>query len=544
MNPKLTLPYYFNKSVRQHHNYDALGYAGEKPKTYKEVENEVYSLIAYLEKLGIKQNDKIAIISPSRPSWGVSYFAITFMGAVAVPILPDFSKKEIQNILDHSEAKAVFVSPNLRDKIDVANHPGLILISIEDFSALHGEYEVTYKEGETPENEYDVHEDDLASIIYTSGTTGKSKGVMLTHKNIVYTAVKTTKIQGVKPGDRMLSILPMAHTYENTLGFILPMFFGATVYYLSKAPTPAVLLPALKKVQPTLMLAVPLIIEKIYRNKILPNFRKNAFTRFLYSIPFVRKKLNLVAGKKLRETFGGELKFFGIGGAKLDKTVEKFLREAKFPYAIGYGLTETSPLLAGCNADNTLLQSTGKALEGVQLKINNPDKITGEGEIWAKGANVMKGYYKSPELTKEVLTDDGWFKTGDLGVFDKNNNLFIKGRLKNMIVGDTGENIYPEEIESVINNFKHVVESLVVEKKGKLVAMVHVNREEIEQKYREFKGEVTSYFDSKVDELKDELHNYINSHVSRFARIQNIFIRNEPFEKTPTHKIKRYLYNK
>jgi len=292
------------------------------------------------------------------------------------------------------------------------------------------------------------------------------------------------------------------------------------------------------------MLSVPMVIEKIYRNKILPGLTGKKHMRMLYGIPPIRKKLNRIAGKKLYETFGGRLKFFGIGGAKLDPKVEKFLQEARFPYAIGYGLTETSPLLAGTNAKNTRLQSTGPAMKGVELKIHNPDPTTGEGEVWARGDNVMMGYYKDPEKTREVLTEDGWFKTGDLGVFDKNDFLFIKGRLKNMIVGENGENIYPEEIESEINNFHHVVESLVVREKGKLVAMVHFNRDEIVQKYHELREEVHQYAEEKIEDLSKELREYINSRVNRFSRIQHVLVQYEPFEKTATQKIKRYLYNR
>ena len=544
MKIKYTLPALFQDSVSRHQDQKALGFVGQKMLTYKEMNENVYSLTAYLEKLGIKKGDKVAILSSSIPNWGIAYLAIVSMGAVAVPILPDFSENEVKNILDHSEANLIFLSDKQRHKVDFSQLDRLQhILRMEDFSSVDSETDVRYEAGEKPETIWEVHEEDLASVIYTSGTTGKSKGVMLTHKNIAYTAVKTQKIQQVTPEDRMLSILPLSHTYENTLGFILPLICGASVYYLRKPPTPAVLLPALKEVQPTLMLSVPLVIEKIYRNRILPVFHKNRTIKFLYQIPPVRKLLNRAAGKKLMDTFGGELKFFGIGGAKLDRKVEKFLREAKFPYAIGYGLTETSPLLAGCNAENTKLQSTGKVLEGVQLKINNPDLQSGEGEIWAKGPNVMKGYYKEPELTREVFSDDGWFKTGDLGVFDNNNNLYIRGRLKNMIVGDSGENIYPEDIESVINNFRHVVESIVIQKKGKLVALVHLNRDEIEQRYKSLKGDFTNYLENKVEELRAELHTYINAHVNRFSQVQHVLIQNQPFEKTPTHKIKRFLYH-
>jgi len=265
--------------------------------------------------------------------------------------------------------------------------------------------------------------------------------------------------------------------------------------------------------------------------------------RLAIRIPFLRKKLNLVAGKKLMDTFGGELRFFGIGGAKLNKTVEKFLIEAKFPYAIGYGLTETSPLLAGVNPEQVRLQSTGPAIEGIELKIHDPDQRTGEGEIWARGPNVMKGYFKEPELTAGIITPDGWLKTGDLGVFDKDGFLYIKGRLKNMIVGAGGENIYPEDIESIINNFRHVVDSLVLEQKGKLVALVHFNKEEIEEHYQQLKHKIADYADHKLEELRVELQHYVNARVNRFSQVQVIIIQPEPFQKTPTQKIKRFLYS-
>ena len=543
---QLTLPDLFSETVRKHGKRDALAFAGEKPRTYEELNRDILSVMGYLESMGVKSGDKVAILSANMPNWGVTFLAVTFMGAVAVPLLPDFHPREITHILNHSESGVLFVSKGLLNKVSTENKPHLEhMIRIDDFTPLTaGEGTPWFDPAAEPEHSYQVDEQQPASIIYTSGTTGKSKGVVLSHKNIAFTATKVLKIQEVLPGDRFLSILPLSHTYENTLGFIIPMFNGACVYYLSKPPTPAILLPALRKVKPTLMLSVPMVIEKIYRTKILPGLTGKWYMKMLYQLPPVRKKLHQVAGKKLMQTFGGQLKFFGIGGAKLNHRVEKFLREARFPYAIGYGLTETAPLLAGTNAENTQLQSTGPAMEGVELKINSPDPLTGEGEIWARGDNVMMGYYKEPQLTRDVITEDGWFKTGDLGVFDSNNFLYIKGRLKNMIVGENGENIYPEEIESVINNFKHVVESVVVRKKGKLVAMVHFNKEEIIQKYQELREEMHQYAETKVEELRQELRDYINARVNRFSRVQTIFIQNEPFQKTATHKIKRYLYNR
>jgi long-chain acyl-CoA synthetase len=548
---RLTLPAIFSETLRRHGNRNAYAFAGEKPRSWNEVSRETSALTALLEKLGIVPGDRVAIFSTNMPNWSSAYFSITFMGAVAVPVLPDFSPTEVANVLSHSGSKAIFISSSLLQKIEGFKSDDLkTRILIEDYSVHSSEKGVPgYDPQAVPASSYDVQEDDLASIIYTSGTTGRSKGVMLTHRNISFNALKGGKIQSINENDRFLSVLPLSHSYENTLGLILPMIFGSCVYYLRKPPTPAVLLPALEEIRPTMMLTVPIIMEKIYFNKILPTFREKFILRILYKITFIRKKLNAVAGKKLYKTFGGELKFYGIGGAKVNRSVEQFLREARFPYAVGYGLTETAPLLAGANPGKQVFESTGPAIEGIELKINNPDKNTGEGEIWARGPNVMKGYYKDPEMTEEVLTPDGWFKTGDLGSLDKNNYLFIKGRLKNMILGASGENIYPEEIESVINNFRFVVESLVIQQKGKLVAYVHLNMEELEKKYQNLKQDMAKQkldmakqIEDKKNEILSEIQEYVNSKVNKFSKINKVVLQQLPFQKTATLKIKRFLY--
>lgn len=517
---------------------------GGEVLSYGELHIRIRAIMAFLEKLGIRQGDKVAILSGSIPNWGASYYAITFMGAIAVPLLPDFHPDEVRNILEHSEARAIFVSEGQQSKLNaVPAELASIRIRIENFSLISGENGMAvFTPDSKPSQEYAVNENDLASIIYTSGTTGKSKGVMLTHLNICFNADKSGRVQEIKETDRFLSVLPLSHTYENTIGMVLPMLRGAGVWYLGKLPTPSILLPALLEVKPTIMLTVPLIIEKIFRNRIEPAFKKNFFLHIAIHIPFIRKILNVAAGKKLMKTFGGELRFFGIGGAKLNKTVEKFLIEAKFPYAIGYGLTETAPLLAGFNPQNARLQSTGPAIEDIELVVRNVNSKTGEGEIWAKGPNVMKGYYKEPGLTAEVLSPDGWFRTGDLGTFDKDGYLYIKGRLKNTIIGQGGENIHPEDIESIINNFAHVVDSLVVLQQERLVALVHFNREEIEERYSQLKYDISNYVEHKIDELQQELLHYVNTRVNKFSQVQRIVVQEYPFEKTATQKIKRYLY--
>lgn len=541
---RLTFPAVFEETVRKFGSSNAYAFVGEVPKTFDTVYKEIRSVMALLEANGISKGDKVALLSLNMPNWAVAYFSVTFMGAVIVPVLPDFSPTEVANVLEHSGARAIFISASLLSRIEGFKSESLkTAILIEDYSFLFSAKGSTkYNKTALPEKSYSVEEEDLASIIYTSGTTGRSKGVMLTHKSIIFNAMKGMVIQSIDENDRFLSVLPLSHTYENTLGLILPLLGGSCVYYLRKPPTPTVLIPAMAEVKPTMMLTVPLIMEKIYFNKILPTFRDNTILNLLYKISFFRKILHAAAGKKLVNTFGGKLKFFGIGGAKLNRSVERFLREAKFPYAVGYGLTETAPLLAGANPKDAVFESTGPAIEGIELIINNPDKKTGEGEIWAKGPNVMKGYYKEPEMTNEVLTSDGWFKTGDLGTFDRNNNLYIKGRLKNMIVGASGENIYPEEIESIINNFRFVVDSLVVQQKGKLVALVQINMEELEKKYQLLKQDMTQKVEDKVDELLTELKLYVNSQVNKFSQIQKVVLQPDPFQKTATLKIKRFLY--
>jgi long-chain acyl-CoA synthetase len=539
----LTIPSLAAGSFIKNGENKALGFAGEEVITYNQLKKRVDAVMALLEKYSVKKGDKIAVLSSSMPNWGVVYIAITSMGAVAVPILPDFAPGEIANVLQHAGVGLLFVSVSLTSKVTGFTSDSLkTMITTDDFAVISGYNGYGFDPDARPENKYDVNEEDLAAIIYTSGTTGKSKGVMLTHRNICFTAEQCLTIQPVVTNDVFLSILPLSHTYEQTLGLLLPLFNGASIYYLRKAPTPSVLIPALEKIKPTIMLSVPLIMEKIYFSKVAATFNKNRVIGALYHTSPFRKILNRIAGKKVFATFGGRLRFFGIGGAKLNPTVEQFLIDSRFPYAIGYGLTETAPLLAGARVGSSRLGSTGPAMKGVVLKINDPDPVTGEGEVWAKGDNVMKGYYKEPAMTADVITPDGWFRTGDLGTFDKDNYLSIRGRLKNMIVGSSGENIYPEEIESVINDFGHVIESLVVQKKGKLVAMVHLNIEELQAKYRQVKKEFTDHAEQIIEEYLDELQRYVNSRVSKYSQLQLVVYHPEPFQKTATLKIKRFLY--
>ncbi|HSV87542.1 MAG TPA: AMP-binding protein [Bacteroidales bacterium] len=536
----------------------ALGYAGEKPLTYREVFALSGQIMSYLSAKGVQKGDRVALLSQNMPHWGVAYLAVTSMGAVIVPVLVDFSESELNKILAHSEAKGIFVSEKLSGKLGVALPAGVkFAIQLDNFSPFDLELWKQQKtlvqnstlgqaKGSFEDITVALSSEDLAAILYTSGTTGKPKGVMLSHGNLISNAVNTMGIQKVVHSDRLLSVLPLPHTYECTIGFIIPFMNGASVYYLEKPPTASVLLPALKEIKPTMMLTVPLIMEKIYNLQVRPKLTKSAFLRLLLKAPFIRKLLHKLAGKKIYRAFGGSLHFYGIGGAKLSADTERFLRDAGFPYAIGYGLTETAPLLAGCAPNLTRFQSTGFSLPNQELKILNPDPETGEGEIVAKGPNVMLGYYKDPIQTAEVFTHDGWFKTGDLGTMDKQGYVYIKGRLKNMILGPSGENIYPEEIEALINNDDLVLESLVYELKGNIVAKVHLNYEELEKKYnvlklsaQEWKNEMNKIVDKKLHDIRER----VNGTISKFSKISAVEEQPVPFEKTPTQKIKRFLYS-
>lgn len=552
---QLTFSAIIPEVVEKYAKRKALGFVGEEALTYAQMGKQIDAVKAFLEALDIKPGDKVVIYSQNMPNWGIVYFALQCMGVVTVPVLPDFNTFELQNVLEHSEAKAIFISEGLEYKLTDAKLEFVdVIVRLENLEVLEGkDQSVVFDENAKSSAKYHASEDELAILLYTSGTTGDSKGVMLSQKNVIFNSFQAGGIQPINEKDRFLSVLPLSHTYENTLGLILPILNGASVTYLRKPPTASVLIPAMQSVKPTFMLTVPMIIEKVFKNSILPTIQKKAFTRILYKSEPGRKFVHRIAGKKLYQTFGGNLQFFGIGGAKLDARVEQFLRDGKFPYAIGYGLTETAPMLAGSNPSMTKFQAIGPKVFDCELELHNPDPQTGEGEIWAKGPNIMLGYYKNEAKTREVLTDDGWFKTGDLGVYDKDGWLSHKGRIKNIIVGANGENIYPEEIESLINNFRHVVESIVVEQKGKLVALVHFNREELELKMKEMKADLSSKMDEKlevmtkkvdaaIDELAAELQKYINTRVNKLSRIQLVVAYADPFQKTATHKIKRYLY--
>lgn len=538
----------------------ALSMVDGDPITFAKLEVQIMDTIKLLNELGVQKGDRVAILSQNMPNWGVAYLSITCMGAIVVPILVDFHVSEILQIIRHSGSKVVFVSTVQYDKIgysDLDPFPSLICIDnlelmepqipkdkIADFITDQGRALNRLKHKAMQAvglNDSEIREDDLAAIIYTSGTTGSSKGVMLTHANLVKDAWLTLHIQEVNQNDRLISVLPLPHTYECTIGFIIPMMVGACVYYLDKPPTARVLLPAMQKIRPTLILTVPLIIEKIFKLQIHPQLTGNIIFREAYKVPPLRKALHKIAGKKLMKTFGGALHFYGIGGALLSHDVERFLFEAGFPYAIGYGLTETSPLIAGCTPAVVKFRSTGTVLPELDVRIDNPDPKTGIGEIQIKGPTVMKGYYKDKDRTEQAFTTDGYFKTGDLGILTKKNYLYIKGRIKNVIIGPNGDNIYAEEVEAKLNEAETVLESLVYESAGNIVARVFLNYEVLDSQHNISKMSGAQY-DKFIENHLLELRTHLNANVASFSKVHKIIEQKEPFEKTPTQKIKRFLY--
>jgi len=555
-----TLKELLESSVQRFPDKTSLAFADGPGLTYAALGQKVVQLSQFLQRQGIQKGDRVGLLGENMPHWGVVYMATTAIGAVIVPILPDFHASEVHHILRHAGCKAAAVSEKLMDRVTDADLPDChTLIKLNDLTQVLPQDRIGKLMDLLREGEREVQKlkesamrlagiepgplspEDMAAIIYTSGTTGHAKGVMLTHKNIVSDVYFTLKIQDMNERDRLLSILPLSHTYENTLGFLLPLATGASVFYLEKPPVPRVLLPALAKIRPTMMLTVPLIIEKIYKSKVLPRLEASGLAGKLLKMGVVRKQLVKLIGKKLMQTFGGELRFFGIGGASVSPEVELFLREAGFPYAIGYGLTETAPLIAGSSPALTRAKSTGFPLPDVHIRIADADPETGEGEIQIKGDNVMKGYYRDPERTAEVFTDDGYFKTGDLGVFDKDGYLFIKGRLKNVIIGANGENIYPEEVESHLNRMEGVLESLVYGFEGRVMARVFLDYDFLDRRFEKIKlNEIR--IAERMSAFLTQIRNTVNQHVASNARIHQIFEQKSPFEKTPTQKIKRFLY--
>jgi long-chain acyl-CoA synthetase len=508
--------------------------------TYGELRRRARAVASYLDELGAGPGDRVALVAENSPAWGLWYLGVAATGAVILPILTDFSRAEVLGILRHAEPKLAVVTDttrNLTEGWDAG--PTIDCASVYDLEVPGGGAEKPPSNG--PGRSSPPGPDDMAALIYTSGTTGNPKGVMLSHRNLVTNAQAVQQIFDVEPADKLLSVLPLAHTYECTIGFLVPLLSGASVTYLDGPPTPSRLLPVLERVRPTIMLSVPLIIEKIYRARVVPKLAK--LPGFLRKFPPTRTLFHRLAAGKLKKTFGGRLRVFGIGGAPLGPDAERFLRDGKFPYTIGYGLTETAPLLAGTAPFDTRFRSTGPAVPGVELRLEPQEEGSAVGEIQARGPNVMLGYFKNPEATEEAFTDDGWFRTGDLAWMDSDGYVYVQGRVKTLIVGPSGENIYPEEIEATIESDPLVEESLVLSQGGKLIARVRLNLDALAERL----GTLVSELDPQTvrqaaGQLLEDLRRSVNGELNRFSRLARMVLQIEEFERTPTRKIKRFLY--
>lgn len=543
-------------SCRKYRQLQAIGMALEEPLTYKSLHERILAIAAYLRYLGVKQGDRVALLGENSHHWGTVYLAIVRLGACAVPIFPDLPEGDVHHILGQMGCNIVFVTQRQIEKIyDLKQqlqhvitfddyHDDTGLITTRAFSDFLTEALAEF--GDQARDETldfpKVKSDDLATILYTSGTSGFSKAVMLSHDNLCANAYSAAGVIHIVPGWVFLSVLPISHIYEFTVGFLLPLLKGCRVVYAGKPPTPAILQKICEKERPHAMLIVPLIIEKIYKKRVMPAVEKSKMLSFLCKFSMSRKMVNRKIGAKLYAFFGNRLQVMGIGGAALNPDVETFIRDAGFPFIVGYGLTETSPLLAGGpHGDQTIaLGSTGKPVPHVEIRIADPHPETGVGEILARGRNVMQGYYNDPDATRETFAEDGWLKTGDLGLIDDKGNLHIKGRSKSVIVLSNGENVYPEAIEHKIDAFPFVLESLVVENCGKLEAWVYPDYEFIDNKTM---GQNQTQRQQFITDLLEEMRTSLNTQLSTSSRLSRILERREPFIKTATHKIKRYLYS-
>lgn len=539
---------YYLQEVMKHQWGDvALSDYGEKQAyTFGQIAEEVERIHVLFDKLGIKAGDKIAIASRNCANWVVAYLAIATYKAVVVSILQDFKAEDIAHLLRHSDSKAVFAGPYVWKELQKQDLSQLTaVVSMADFTCLRtaeGVSVPTYEEitsafkakfpnGMQPADfHYEINPEALALINYTSGSTGSPKGVMLSGKAISNNVESGLHILPVEPGQRVVSMLPLAHMFGQLSDFLYPLCAGSHIYYLTKSPTPTLVLKAMSEIHPYLVATVPLVIEKIHKKKLDPLLSK-PILKICWYTPIVMNIVRNHVKKALNKAFGGQVRYFLCGGAAMSPLVEKCLMDVHFPLTIGFGMTECGPLVSGNPPKYFKRRSCGRPVLNMEAKIENPDPATGEGEILVRGENVMMGYYKNEEATRAAFTEDGWMRTGDLGYIDKQQNIFIRGRSKTMILGASGQNIYPEEIEDKLNNQEGVGESVVVEREGKLIGLVFPDEETTKR----------MSFEELQTLMKENLQK-LNRLLPGYSQVADVEIKKEPFEKTPKKSIKRFLY--
>jgi Long-chain acyl-CoA synthetases (AMP-forming) len=541
---------YIEQSIRQNWEIEALSNYKEKGHSYKEIAKRILKLHLLLKGSGVKEGDKIALVGRNSANWCMTYLAAVTYGAVIVPILPDFKPDDFTNIINHSDSRLLFVDDKIYDLLDITKMSEIIgVFSLDDFrmiisanqaveeifSSLEQKYSNAFPELKKEDIKFsDISNDQLAVISYTSGTTGFSKGVMITHNSLAANVRYAQNNMPLESGDPVVSFLPLAHTFGCAFEFLFPFTLGCHITILTKTPSPQILIQAFKEIKPRLILSVPLVVEKIYKKQLLSVISK-PHMKILLAIPGINKILFRKIREKLTETFGGRFKEVVVGGAAFNADAEKFFKKIKFRFSVGYGMTECGPLISYASWDTTKLGASGRAVDTLEVTIDSPDPETVVGEIILRGENVMTGYYKNEKATREMIDDNGWMHTGDLGVIDKDGNIFIKGRSKSMILGPSGKNIYPEEIEAVINNKNYIVEAVVISVDNKLIALVFPDYEMMKR---------DNISEEQLIQYLDKTRKEVNERLPEFMAVSKFRIHPEEFAKTPKRSIKRFLYTK
>jgi len=517
--------------------------------TYQEVAWHILRLHLFYTAAGVKRGDKIALVGKNSSNWAIGYLSVVTYGAVVVPILPDFKPADVQYLINHSDSVLLLTSESIYQTLDAGQLNNIrATFSLTDFLLISSREknldEVIKNLDEKMKEKYgdelspdqvvfsEVSNAELAVISYTSGTSGFSKGVMLSGNSLAANLRFAQRNMRLDPGDDIVSFLPLAHTYGCAFEFLFPVSRGCHITFLTKTPSPQVIIQAFQEVRPRLILSVPLVIEKVYKNKILPTINKGMM-KVLLGIPLVNKLILGKIRKKLATSFGGNFRELVIGGAPFNAEAEAFFRKLKFPFTVGYGMTECGPLISYSGWKTTKLSSCGKPVDTLEVKIDSEDPEHVVGEILLRGENVMLGYYKNEEATKAIIDAEGWLHTGDIGLMDKDNNIFIKGRSKSMILGPSGKNIYPEEIESLLNNMPLINESIIVERNDKLRALIYPDMETIER------DKISA---EALNELMKQNLKTLNERLPGYMQISGFDLRKEEFEKTPKKSIKRFLY--
>ncbi len=539
----------FERSIRSNWELTALTDYNGSGYTYRDAAVRILRIHSLLRERGVGKGDKIALVGKNSAMWGITYIAVVTYGAVIVPVLPDFKPADIHFIVNHSDSVLLFADDFLFREMDPEAMTGIpLVVNVQDHAILFSRtpsdadrtaavfrtFDETVAETVRPESlQFDPGSgEDLAVISYTSGTTGFSKGVVIQHKSLLGNILFAHRNMPLNPKDKILSFLPLAHTYGCAFEFLFPFTLGCDITFLTRTPSPKVIMQAFQEIRPALILSVPLVIEKIYKAQIIPALRAPA-VRIMSRIPVINKLVYKKIREKLQGVFGGNFRELVIGGAPFNAQAERFFRKIRFPFTVGYGMTECGPLISYASWETTRLGASGRVVDELEVKIDNPDPHTGEGEIMVRGNHVMKGYYKNEDATRQVLEPDGWLHTGDLGLIDKWGNIHIRGRSKSMILGPSGKNIYPEEIESILNNRFMVMESLVLERDEQLVALIFPDKDAME------KAGITREHLPEV--YKNYLHD-LNHATPKYMNVSYFEIVEQEFEKTPKRSIKRFMY--